>query len=147
MKYADIWPLVVDGFRVTCERFGPGTFVDYQFNGLRINHAGGSSSGFTPREEDMACEWSLVPDDPPHVAPKAEASKWGKPTLPNVSDMLVLDPTTGAWVEAGTVPPGTYQVKVKDNWGKPAPPANVGNDAPKRDSWGRPLQTPGKWGK
>lgn len=140
MKYAEIWPLVVEGYRVTCERFGEGTYVDYQFNGLRINHAGGSSSGFTARDEDLTCEWSLVPDEPivlelPNVTSKEQAERiaksrqpWGKP--PPVDDVLVL--------EGG-------------KWGKPTPapdpaPPNVGN-APKRDAWGKPLPSPGKWGK
>lgn len=81
MKYAEIWPLVVEGYKVTCDRFGEGTYVDYQFNGLRINHAGGSSSGFTARDEDIAAEWSLVPDEAPAApkpVPAPNVGKWGK---------------------------------------------------------------------
>lgn len=117
MKYAEIWSHVVEGFRVTCPRFGPGTFVDYQFNGLRINHAGGSSSGFSPTDEDKVVEWSLVADEIelPNVTTKEQAARqakadvWGKPK-------------------------------------GDAPAPIVGSTAP-RDAWGRPLQPPGKWGK
>lgn len=145
--------LAVCGYRVRAANMQPGAYVDYQFAGWRINFPGGSSSGWTPRDIDREAEWVEVPIEMPGVVSREQAEakgKWGqpfKPTTPNVSDMLVLDPTTGAWVEAGTVPPGTYQAKVKDDWGKPKPPANVGNAAPARDSWGRPLPSPGKWGK
>lgn len=113
MRYEDIWPHVVDGYRVTCDRFGPGTFVDYQFAGLRINHAGGSSSGFTPRDEDIAAEWSLVPDEPkptPAAPPKP------------VDDVLVLD--GGKWGKPAPAPPNVGK------WGKPVP---------KKDAWGKPA--------
>lgn len=114
MKYAEIWPHVVDGFKVTCERFGEGTFVDYQFNGLRINHKGGSSSGYTATEADMAVEWSIVPDEPiaatPAPPPKPfddvlvlDGGKWGKPTPapapapPNVGKWGKPLPSPGKW--------------------------------------------------
>ena len=101
MKYADIWPHVVDGFKVTCPRFGPGTFVDYQFNGLRINHAGGSSSGYTATAEDMAVEWSLVPDEIqlPGVTTKEQAARLAKadPAPPNVGKWGKPVPRRDAW--------------------------------------------------
>lgn len=63
MTFDEIWPVVVDGGRVTCDRLGAGVFIDYQFNGLRINHPHGASSGFTGTDEDRAAEWREITDE------------------------------------------------------------------------------------
>lgn len=120
MKFEDIWQVVVDGGKVTCDRIGPGVYVDYAFNGLRINHPHGASSGFRGTEEDRAAEWREVTDEIelPGVTTREQAARLAK----HDNDVLVLD---------------------GGKWGKPKPapaPANVGK-------WGKPLPSPGKWGK
>lgn len=122
MKYEDIWSHVVDGFKVRCERLQAGAYVDYQFNGLRINFPSGSSSGYTPREEDMAVEWSLVPDEIelPGVTSKEQAARLAK----HDNDVLVLD--GGKWGKPKANPAPANVGK----WGKPAPV---------KDAWGRPA--------
>ncbi|QJD54482.1 hypothetical protein P9A30_gp40 [Sphingomonas phage Lucius] len=142
------------GYRVRADDMQPGAYIDYQFAGFRINFPGGSSSGWSSRPHDETVEWHVIDDPEPvkvemtFVTSKEQATrlaqhdrnKWGQPILtPKVSDMLVLDPATGKWVEAGSVPPGTYDMKLKPD---PAP-ANVGKwgkaVVPKKDSWGRPI--------
>lgn len=61
--------LAVTGYRVRATNMQPGAYVDYQFNGWRINFPGGSSSGWTPRDIDREAEWVEVPIEAPKPAP------------------------------------------------------------------------------
>lgn len=135
------------GYNVRAVDMQPGAFINYNFAGFRINFEGGSSSGWSRRSHDETVAWHVIDDpepvkvDIPGVTTKDQAeriAKWGQGfATPKVDDMLVLDPATGKWVAAGSVPPGTYDMKLK-----PAPP-NVGKwgngQPPKKDSWGRPI--------
>lgn len=73
MNYREAYAAAILGERVTCDRLGPGTFVDYRFAGLRINLKGGSHSGYTATAEDRAAEWRLFePDNVGKPWPKPE---------------------------------------------------------------------------
>lgn len=67
----------VQGAWLTADHFGPGTYLSYNFDGWRINFKGGSSSGFSPRDEDRAADWRVCGPEP---EPQPAASKWGAPT-------------------------------------------------------------------
>lgn len=102
MNYREAFSEAVQGERVTCDRLGEGVYIDYQFNGLRINHPHGGSSGFTPRDADIAAEWRVVllePPTRPAPAPAGNAwGSWGKPTpaaphvgtVPPVDDVIII---------------------------------------------------------
>lgn len=84
----DALSLAVLGYKVRAVDMGEGTFVDYNFNGWRINHASGASSGWSARTIDYAADWHVLPDEHYDAykrvimeRDKAETNaKWGKPT-------------------------------------------------------------------
>lgn len=78
LTYDEAYEAAVCGYRVRCDRLQEGAYVDYQFNGLRINFAGGSSSGFTARDEDIGSPWSIVP-----LASEVKRDSWGRPVDPS----------------------------------------------------------------
>jgi hypothetical protein len=66
----------VDGARVRRLTMQPGAYVDYQFNGWRINFANGDGSGWRPTEVDEAAEWEVVP-----FASEVAKDAWGRPIV------------------------------------------------------------------
>lgn len=62
------------GARITSDSIQQGAYVEYQFNGWRINFPAGSSCGWRPFDIHKAAEWRVVPIEPPPPKP----SKWGK---------------------------------------------------------------------
>lgn len=159
-KFGDVFTrrqamsLAVTGYRVRAKDMAPGVYIDYQFAGWRINHPGGSSSGWSPRPHDDTVEWEVVYDviELPCVTTKEQAAAVAK------HDQKTLYATTKGggksnwgkgWTKATPdLPPGVYNATmtvddkgrvvpdmvqpVKDKWGR----ASVGN-VPKRDAWGR----------
>lgn len=89
--------LAVCGYRVRATNMQPGAYVDYQFNGWRVNFPGGSSSGWTPRDIDKAAEWVEVPIEAPKPEPVVKGG-WGsvpgvkppEPKAPPIADVIEL---------------------------------------------------------
>lgn len=73
MTYDEAFDAAVLGDRVRADNMGEGVYVDYNFNGLRINFPGGSSSGWTARDIDEAANWSIVP-----LASEIKRDSWGR---------------------------------------------------------------------
>jgi hypothetical protein len=81
----------VCGARVRATNMQEGSYIDYNFNGWRINFEGGSSSGWTPRDIDRESEWVEVPIEAPKPAP-----------------------AKGAWANfTPSTPPGEYEATLK----------------------------------
>lgn len=74
MNYEDALSAAIQGDRVRHDRMQPGSYLDYQFNGWRINFEGGSSSGFSPREVDLFATWHVVP-----LPSEMKRDSWGRP--------------------------------------------------------------------
>lgn len=89
----------VCGARVRATNMQEGSYIDYNFNGWRINFAGGSSSGWTPRELDYASEWVEVPIEAPKPEPAPLKGGWGslKPATSNTPEYIAaVDKLIGA---------------------------------------------------
>lgn len=88
----------VCGARVRATNMQPGSYIDYNFNGWRINFEGGSSSGWTPRDIDREAEWVEVPIEAPKPAPAVKGG-WGsfKPATANTPEYIAaVDKLIGA---------------------------------------------------
>jgi len=80
MKFEEARSEAVQGAWVRCNDMQPGSYVSYDFSGLRINFPGGSSSGWTPRDRDFEAEWEICgPPEAPRLEPKPQRDKWGRP--------------------------------------------------------------------
>ncbi len=74
----------VAGARITSLSIQRGAYVDYHFNGLRVNYPSGSNSGFSPTDADFREDWSIVPDSPKEggwVRPGLYAKREDAPSL------------------------------------------------------------------
>lgn len=117
----------VCGSRVRAANMQPGAYVDYQFNGWRINFAGGASSGWHPTDIDREAEWEDVPIGPP------PRNAWGQPVFSE------FDPAkhVGSSDEPGVLVLG------EKGWGEvfadKTPVEGGWKDKPKTDGWGRPI--------
>jgi hypothetical protein len=115
----------VCGEKVRAVDMAPGTYLDYHFDGFRINLAGGSSSGYRLKETDKAVAWEVYTPPAPaapawdmskvNPAPAAPAVKrrgrkpsfvppaviddvdYGTPTTPTEP----VKPLSNPWLEAG----------------------------------------------
>lgn len=139
----DALSLTIIGYRVRAADMPEGTFIDYNFNGFRINHAAGASSGWTSRPHDETVNWHVL-DDEHYDAYKrvlAERDKvepepkpkdaWGKPSAIHLQQfgralrsvppapVVAKDWALDASKEVLAVPAPTATPSV-GNWGKPA---------------------------
>lgn len=117
--------LAVCGYRVRATNMQPGAYVDYNFNGWRINFPGGSSSGWTPRDIDKAAEWVEVPIEAPKPAPALKGG-WGS------LKVRLTDPTPPTYVPPPIVKdviemPGTATREQAEKKARAAP-ASVGTE-------------------
>ncbi len=82
------------GARVRCVTMQPGAYIDYNFNGWRINFEGGSSSGWTPRELDEQAEWVEVP-----IGQPKPLDSWGRPLVDKPVDPqpVLMQNAEGKW--------------------------------------------------
>lgn len=80
MTYEEAFEAAVLGERVCHTRLGEGTFIDYNFSGLRINHPAGAQSGYRATPEDQAVEWSIFVEtiDFPNVISREQAERLAK---------------------------------------------------------------------
>jgi hypothetical protein len=117
MTYDEAYSEAIDGAWVRATDMNPGVYISYNFDGLRINHPGGSSSGWHARDIDRAAEWEICgPPEAPCPEPKPD--KWGRP--------VPCAPFTGPEADAyhKTLPP------IVEGWGSKTP-------EPAKDKWGR----------
>lgn len=78
MRFEQARSEAIDGAHVRATDWQPGKFVSYAFAGLRVNFVGGSSSGWTPQEADLAADWEICgPIDNTPTPPLRD--KWGRP--------------------------------------------------------------------
>ena len=155
----DALSLAVLGYKVRAEDMAEGTFVDYNFNGWRIHHAAGASSGWSQRTHDYSVNWHVLPDEhydaykrviaerdaePPKKewgGDVHERQKWGGAgvhlqqfgralrAVPP-APVVAKDWALDATKEVLAVPTPTAAPSV-GKWGKPAPVV------PTKDKWGR----------
>lgn len=94
MNMHDALSEAILGERVRSDRMQPGSYIDYHFNGWRINFPGGSSSGWTWREADEQAEWSIIEDE---AEPKRDA--WGRPLVDKPVDPqpVLVQNAEGKW--------------------------------------------------
>jgi hypothetical protein len=127
MTYDEAYSEAVQGAWVRPIDLQPGAWISYGFDGLRINFPGGSSSGWTAREHDRACEWETCgPPEAPRPAPAP--SKWGpgNPTPKTWGDVFAdMERVEGGWRDKGSKPDAlagfsTPVVKnpATDKWGR-----------------------------
>lgn len=119
------------GSRVRATNMQPGAYVDYQFNGWRINFAGGASSGWHPTDIDRKAEWEDVPIGSSTSFVMRDG--WGQPIVAEIKsfgfhtrpavELPVLVLGEKGWDEVFA-----DKDKVDGGWA----------DKPTRDSWGRP---------
>lgn len=65
------------GSRVRAKGMQPGSYIDYHFNGWRINFPSGSSSDFVTQKETYADdEWEVIGEEP-----KPTLDSWGRPVI------------------------------------------------------------------
>ena len=118
------------GYNVRAVDMAEGTFVRYDFNGFRIHHAGGASSGWTRRDHDETVDWHVLPDEhydaykrtleqnfDAKLAEVAKAQKWGRvvPVAePPVNDVLIIG-DNGKW---GLTKPSNEEAPKRDKWGR-----------------------------
>lgn len=78
------------GERVRAVDMQPGVYIDYHFNGWRINFPSGDSSGYSHREHDKTVEWEIWEAPKPQgwasyptpPVPASEPPKRGRRTKP-----------------------------------------------------------------
>lgn len=80
MTYDEAFSEAVLGARVTSYTLGNGSYVDYNFNGLRLNDSGGRTSAFSPSSQDRSAVWSIVDIEPPTrpITKTYKRDKWGR---------------------------------------------------------------------
>lgn len=159
----DALSLAVLGYKVRAVDMGEGTFVDYNFNGWRINHASGASSGWSARTIDYAADWHVLPDEHYDAykrvimerdgiveRDKAEANaKWGRPTVaPDIQKLgRALRPVPTFEVDPARILDWTL-----DHGRKPAVVSKAWALDPNKEALAVPPPTApppsvGKWGK
>jgi hypothetical protein len=104
MTFDEAYSEAIQGAWVRAVDMQPGSYISYNFNGLRINFEGGSSSGWTPRDRDRKAEWEIC--GPPEVP---------KPSGGLVRPGLWAKPETAKW---GTTPTRNPEPQ-RDKWGRP----------------------------
>lgn len=151
----DALSLAVLGYKVHAVDMQPGSFIDYNFAGWRINFDSGSSSGWSQRPHDATVEWRVIDDvhvnaykaavaesfDEPEglivtQSPGLNSQAWGRalrPVPPAPPAGLVIDAGARVWGlndRAAPVAPVEPAPSV-GKWGKAV--------VPTKDSWGRPT--------
>jgi hypothetical protein len=69
MTFDEALSAAILGDKVRPVDMQPGAFIDYQFNGWRINMPSGSSSGYTLKEHDKTVAWELYVKPEPVFVP------------------------------------------------------------------------------
>ena len=102
ISFDKLFGFLVDGGRATCDELQDGSYVDYQFNGWRLNfdHGRGSSSQISLHTPElMAAEWREYEEPaklgwdfvPVYTAPKPEYKKRGRKSKIDISDWPIND--------------------------------------------------------
>lgn len=147
MTFDEAYSEAILGAWVRAVDMQPGSYISYNFSGLRINFEGGSSSGWTPRDRDREVEWEIC--GPPE-APKCNCAgvvEWN--TVCPIHDKP--EPQISGFVPGSGKRPGEREwgdvmgdmEKVEGGWrAKPETSkwgtAPTRNPEPQRDKWGRP---------
>ena len=154
----DALSLAVLGYKVRAVDMQPGSFIDYQFAGWRINFDSGSSSGWSKRPHDETVDWHVIDDVHVEAYKRAVAESFDEPVgmdLPGVVSK------SQAWGRAlRPVPPappaGLVIGEGATVWGldrkaAPVAPAAPAEAPPSVGKWGKALPTPAptkdKWGR
>lgn len=100
------------GERVRAVDMPEGVYIDYQFNGWRINFPSGSSSGYSIKEHDKTVEWEV----------------WVKPEPVNVGWGDFTPPPAPAPKRRGRKPSFTPPAVIDDvEYGEPKPETKPSN--------------------
>src|SRR5687768_10174787 len=99
----------------------PGSYVDYHFNGWRINHHAGGNSGYTFRDADKEAEWEI------YTPPAPVVSGWD---MAKVNPPPVAAPKRRGRKPAFVPPPVIDDVPWQGSKAAPEPVA-----APKPSGW------------
>lgn len=106
MNYREALSEAVAGERVRAVDMPEGVYIDYQFNGWRINFPSGSSSGYSSKPHDETVEWEVYvkpepkgwdmalvkPPEPPEPVKRRGRKAWVPPAEINDIDDAVSYP-------------------------------------------------------
>jgi hypothetical protein len=127
MNMGEALSAAVDGEKVRAVNMAAGVYIDYHFNGWRINLPGGASSGWHSTEHDNV-EWEVyVKPEPqgwdmsavkPVVAPEPVKRRGRKAWVPpaeinDIDDAKPEPKPSNPWLEAGL----TTAEKPVSGWG------------------------------
>lgn len=144
------------GYNVRAVDMQPGSFINYNFAGFRINFDSGSSSGWRQRDHDATVEWRVIDDVHVETYKRAVAESFDEPVG---MDLPGIVSKSQAWGRAlRTVPPAPPAGLVIDAgatvWGldrkaAPVAPAAPAEAPPSVGKWGKAVAVPvkDKWGR